>query len=418
MQFFFIRTIHFATTSVHLANFLVTLHTNPRTQDSELKTPMAGIYLHIPFCQRRCVYCNFFSSTEAKMKETYVDTLCKELEMRKTYIGNEAINTIYLGGGTPSQLTLPQLERIFLYIYKVYKIVPNAEITLEANPDDLTEAYVKGLRTSLPINRISMGVQTFNDQRLSLLNRRHTACQAMEAINRCRAHGFHNLSIDLIYGLPGQDLAAWEWELDQAIALHVPHLSAYHLTYEEGTPLWRMKEQGLVSEVDEEVSASMYTMLVEKLTVAGYQHYEISNFCLPGMESRHNSSYWQGIPYLGCGAAAHSYDGHSRQWNIASIPQYIQGIHVGSPFVEREELDLHTRYNDYLVTTLRTRWGASLNHVDSAFGNTFHNYLLRMSRPHLQRHHLEIEGDTLHLTEKGIFLSDGIISDLLWVEEA
>ena len=158
-------------------------------------------------------------------------------------------------------------------------------------------------------------------------------------------------------------------------------------------------------------------MLVEKLTAAGYQHYEISNFCHPGMESRHNSSYWQGIPYLGCGAAAHSYDGHSRQWNIASIPQYIQGIHEGSPFVEREELDLHTRYNDYLVTTLRTRWGASLNHVDRAFGNRFHNYLLRMSRPHLQRHHLEIEGDTLRLTEKGIFLSDGIISNLLWVEE-
>lgn len=379
---------------------------------------MSGIYIHIPFCQRRCAYCDFFSSTDSGQQEAYVTALCRELEMRKSYIADSSpVRTIYLGGGTPSQLTLPQLERLFLYIYKVYDIAPDAEVTLEANPDDLTEAYVSGLKAMLPVNRISMGVQTFDDQLLRLLGRRHTARQAIEAVSRCRTHGFHNLSIDLIYGLPGQDLIAWEWELEQATALRVPHLSAYHLTYEEGTPLWRMRQQGIVSEVDEEVSAAMYTLLVGKLTAAGYQHYEISNFCLPDMHSRHNSSYWLGIPYLGCGAAAHSYDGHSRQWNIASIPQYIQGISEGTPLIEREELDLHTRYNDYLVTTLRTRWGASLNHVNTEFGKELHTYLQRMARPHLQRGHLEIQGDTLRLTEAGIFLSDGIISDLLWVEE-
>lgn len=379
---------------------------------------MAGIYIHIPFCQRRCAYCDFFSSTDSTLKEAYVTALCRELDIRKDYIGTSSpVRTIYLGGGTPSQLTLSQLERLFLYIYKVYAIAPDAEVTLEANPDDLSEAYVSGLKAMLPVNRISMGVQTFDDQRLHQLGRRHTARQAIEAVSRCRTHGFHNLSIDLIYGLPHQTLDEWDKELEQATALNVPHLSAYHLTYEEGTPLWRMKQQSIVSEVDEEVSAAMYARLVECLTNAGYQHYEISNFCQPRMESRHNSSYWQGVPYLGCGAAAHSYNGHSRQWNIASIPQYIQGINEGSPFIECEELDLHTRYNDYLVTTLRTRWGASLKHVRSEFGQELHTYLQRMARLHLQRGHLEVQGDTLHLTDKGIFLSDGIISDLLWVEE-
>lgn len=378
---------------------------------------MPGIYLHIPFCQRRCAYCDFFSSTDANLKDAYVDALCKELEMRKNYVADTRMQTIYLGGGTPSQLTLPQLERLFLYIYKVYDVAQDAEITLEANPDDLTDEYIGGIRHSLPINRISMGIQTFNDERLRLLKRRHTAHQAIEAVKRCQRHGFDNLSIDLIYGLPNQDRDEWGKELSQALALGIPHLSAYHLTYEEGTLLWQMKEQGHVSEADEELSAKLYDMLVEKMTESGYIHYEISNFCLPGMESRHNSSYWKGIPYIGCGAAAHSYDGQSRQWNIASIPRYIQGISEGTPFVEREELDLHTRYNDYLVTALRTRWGVSLKHVDTEFGIELHTYLLRMARPHLQRHLLEVQGDTLRLTEQGIFLSNGIISDLLWVEE-
>lgn len=377
---------------------------------------MAGIYLHIPFCKHRCAYCGFFSSTDSELKEAYVSALCRELEMRKHYAGDEPVRTIYVGGGTPSQLSLPQLERLFTQIYKIYKVDTDAEVTLEVNPDDVRDEYTSALSCSLPIRRLSMGVQTFNDERLRFLKRRHTAAQAIEAVERCRRYGFSNLSIDLIYGLPGETLDEWGHDLRQALSLEVPHMSAYHLSYEEGTPLWKMKEQGRVTEVDEEVSAAMYTMLVEHLVRAGYEHYEISNFCRPGMESRHNSSYWKGIPYIGCGAAAHSFDGKSRQWNIASIPYYIKGIEEGRPQVEREELDLYTRYNDYLVTSLRTRWGASLEKVHSQFGPLLHGYCLKNAHRHLEQGLLQVDGDSLHLTEKGIFLSDGIISDLLWVK--
>ncbi|MBR5802949.1 MAG: radical SAM family heme chaperone HemW [Bacteroidaceae bacterium] len=377
---------------------------------------MAGIYLHIPFCKRRCIYCDFFSSTEEGMKHRYVDALCRELECRKSYVGGEPIRTIYIGGGTPSQLSLSELQRLFQCIYKVYKVDDDAEVTLEANPDDLTEEYVEGLSRTLPINRISMGIQTFDDERLRFLQRRHTAYQAKEAIERCRRYGFTNLSIDLIYGLPGQDVEAWNQELDQAVSLKVPHLSAYHLTYEEGTRLWQLKEQGLISEVDEETSVQMYAVLVGRLKEAGYQHYEISNFCQPGMESRHNSSYWKGVPYIGCGAASHSYDGVSRQWNVASIFNYIKGIEEGTPMIERENLDLNTRYNDYIVTSLRTMWGASLETIQARFGAVFFHHCLREARRHLNSNLLRQEGDVLCLTEEGVFLSDGIISDLLWVE--
>ena len=377
---------------------------------------MAGIYLHIPFCKHRCAYCSFFSSTDSELKEAYVSALCRELEMRKHYAGDEPVRTIYVGGGTPSQLSLPQLERLFTQIYKIYKVDTDAEVTLEVNPDDVRDEYTSALSCSLPIRRLSMGVQTFNDERLRFLKRRHTAAQAFEAVNCCRRYGFANLSIDLIYGLPGETLDEWEHDLRQALSLEVPHLSAYHLSYEEGTPLWKMKEQGRVTEVDEEVSAAMYTMLVEHLVRAGYEHYEISNFCRPGMESRHNSGYWKGIPYIGCGAAAHSFDGKSRQWNIASIPYYIKGIEEGRPQIEREELDLYTRYNDYLVTSLRTRWGASLEKVHSQFGPLLYGYCMRNAHRHLEQGLLQVDGDLLHLTEKGVFLSDGIISDLLWVE--
>ena len=377
---------------------------------------MAGIYLHVPFCKGRCAYCDFFSSTNAEQKEAYVSALCRELEMRKEYAGGAPVHTVYLGGGTPSQLSLSQLDRLFSYIYKVHVVDESAEITLEANPDDLTEEYVRGIKESLPVNRISMGVQTFDDARLRLLYRRHTATQAIEAVERCQRWGFDNLSIDLIYGLPGEDLIAWESELRQAIALDVPHLSAYHLTYEEGTPLWQMKNRGEVTEADEELSAQMYTLLVERLAKAGYEHYEISNFCHPGMESRHNSSYWKGIPYIGCGAAAHSYDGHSRQWNVASILDYIKGVEEGKLSVEREELDLYTAYNDYMVTHMRTMWGVSLSEVRERFGEALLTYGIRAAQPYVKTGLLLREGDVLRLTEKGVFLSDGIISDLLWVE--
>ena len=375
---------------------------------------MAGIYIHIPFCKRRCIYCDFFSTTRSEEKPTYVHALCQELEMRKDYLEGEEIATIYLGGGTPSQLSEDELKEIFTYIYKVYSVSPDAEITLEANPDDLTPEYVAMLR-QLPINRISMGIQTFQEETLKLLHRRHTAQQAIEAFKRCREAGFLNISIDLMYGLPGETLDTWKKDLEQAIALHPEHISAYHLIYEEGTALWKLREQHQVEEADEDLSLTLFSTLIDELTTAGYQHYEISNFCLPGLHSRHNSSYWTGKKYLGCGPSAHSFNGCSRQWNVTSLEKYIRGILEGEPDFEIEELDLYTRYNDFVITSIRTCWGMSLSRLHSEYGEELYRYCLRMAKPHLDEGVLEISDDVLKLTRKGIFISDGIMSDLLYV---
>ena len=375
---------------------------------------MAGIYIHIPFCKRRCIYCDFFSTTQSEKKPAYVHALCQELDMRKDYLEGEDIETIYLGGGTPSQLTQEELEEIFSTIYHIYKVKDDAEITLEANPDDLTPEYVAMLR-QLPINRISMGIQTFQEETLKLLHRRHTAQQAIEAFERCREAGFQNISIDLMYGLPGETLETWKEDLQQAIELHPEHISAYHLIYEEDTALWKLREQHQVEEADEDLSVSLFSTLIDKLTEAGYQHYEISNFCLPGLHSHHNSSYWTGKKYLGCGPSAHSFNGTSRQWNVASLEKYMKGIELGKPDYEIEELDLYTRYNDFVITTIRTHWGMSLSQLRSIYGEELYQYCLRMAKPHLAQGVLEMKGDTLKLTKEGIFISDGIMSDLLWV---
>ncbi|WP_455665246.1 radical SAM family heme chaperone HemW [Phocaeicola sp.] len=376
---------------------------------------MAGIYLHIPFCKRRCIYCDFFSTIQSERKAEYVRALCRELGMRKEYLDKEPIETIYLGGGTPSQLEKKDFEDIFSYIYKAYPVTSDAEITLEANPDDLTPEYIAMLRT-LPFNRLSMGIQTFQEPILKLLQRRHTARQAIEAFQECRKAGFQNISIDLMYGLPGETSASCEQDLQQALSLHPEHISAYHLIYEEGTALWKLREQHKVEEVDEDLSVSLFSALIDRLTTAGYDHYEISNFCLPGFHSRHNSSYWTGKKYLGCGPSAHSYDGISRQWNIASLDKYIAGITNDSPVFEIEELDLYTRYNDFIITSIRTEWGMPLSRLRNEFGEKLYNYCLRMANPHLKQGTLEIKENTLKLTRKGIFISDGIMSDMLWVE--
>jgi len=375
---------------------------------------MAGIYIHIPFCKRRCIYCDFFSTTQSEKKPTYIHTLCQELEMRKNYLEGEEIETIYLGGGTPSQLTEKELNEIFTSLYNIYKVKEDAEITLEANPDDLTPEYVSMLRR-LPINRISMGIQTFQEETLKQLHRRHTARQAIEAFHRCREADFRNISIDLMYGLPGETLDTWKEDLQQAIALHPEHISAYHLIYEEGTALWKLREEHQVEEADEDLSVTLFKTLIDELKQAGYQHYEISNFCLPGLHSRHNSSYWTGKKYLGCGPSAHSYDGTSRQWNVSSLEKYIHAIHQGKPDFEIEELDLYTRYNDFVITSIRTSWGMSLSHLRMVYGEELYRYCLRMSKPHLSQGVLEIKEDTLKLTQEGIFISDGIMSDLLWI---
>lgn len=376
---------------------------------------MAGIYLHIPFCKRRCIYCDFFSTTQSERKTDYIHALCQELETRKDYLGGEGIETIYLGGGTPSQLDKEDFEKIFSSIYSNYHITGQPEITLEANPDDLTSEYIAMLRM-LPFNRLSMGVQTFNEPTLKLLQRRHTSGQAIRAFQECRAAGFGNISIDLMYGLPGETLSSWEQDLEQALALHPEHISAYHLIYEEGTVLWKLCEQHSVEEADEGLSVSLFSRLIDRLSSAGYDHYEISNFCLPGLHSRHNSSYWTGKKYLGCGPSAHSYNGVSRQWNVASLDKYIKDISVGTPDFEIEELDLYTCYNDFVITSIRTQWGMPLSGLRSKFGDKLYAYCLRMAAPHLKQGTLAIVEDTLKLTREGIFISDGIMSDMLWVE--
>jgi len=384
-------------------------------QNDKFLKIMAGIYIHIPFCKRRCIYCDFFSTTRSEKKSAFVHALCQELELRKDYLKDKNIETIYLGGGTPSQLSREELECIFTTIYNIYKVRENAEITLEANPDDLTPEYVTMLHR-LPINRISMGIQTFQEDTLKLLHRRHTGRQAIEAFRRCREAGFQNISIDLIYGLPEETLDTWKEDLQQAIDLHPEHISAYHLIYEEGTELWKQKEKCQVKEVNEDLSVSLFSTLIDFLTLAGYQHYEISNFCLPGLHSRHNSSYWTGKEYLGCGPSAHSFNGLSRQWNVASLDKYLKGITSGKPDYEIEELDFYTRYNDFVITSIRTCWGMPLSRLRTEYGEELYRYCLHMSKPHLEQGVLEIKNDILKLTQKGIFISDGIMSDLLWVD--
>ena len=342
------------------------------------------------------------------------------------------ISTIYLGGGTPSQLSFEQLRQLFIYINKVYPLTSTKEITIEVNPDDVTAEYASQL-SQLPVNRVSMGIQTFDDQRLRFLHRRHTAHQAIEAVSILHAAGIRNLSVDLMYGFPGETLSEWQSDIDSALALNVEHISAYCLMVEEGTPLHRMLQQHngdcpLCEQrselqgdcpqcVDEETERQMYYTLIDRLTAAGYEHYEISNFAKKDFRSRHNSSYWNGTPYIGLGAAAHSYDIRSRSWNVADIHAYIEGIERGERLFEEELLDDDTRYNDAVTVGLRTCEGINLD----ALPKKYRDYCMKNARPYLDDGLLELSavGDnnspTLHLTRRGLFVSDMVMSDLMMV---
>ena len=376
---------------------------------------MAGIYIHIPFCKQRCRYCSFFSSTNEEKKREYVDALCEELRMRKNYIESN-VDTIYIGGGTPSTLQKEDFEKIFSTIKENFNVKDGAEITLEANPDDLSRDYLTMLR-SLPFNRLSMGVQSFDDALLKKLGRRHDSARAKEAFSNARAAGFDNISIDLMFALPGSTPESWSNDLKNAIELCPEHISAYNLTYEEGTALYKAMQSGSIVPLDEDENLQQFTMLIEALEAAGYCHYEISNFALPGRESRHNSSYWHNVPYLGCGAAAHSYDGVSRQWNVANIALYIRGIKEGTPDYEIEELTESERYNDAVLTRLRTRDGLPLDWFKENFQEKYIKYMLNAAAEHIERGTLtRTSNDSIRLTKKGIFISDAIMRDLIFVE--
>jgi oxygen-independent coproporphyrinogen-3 oxidase len=341
-------------------------------------------------------------------KEKYVAVLCKELQDRKDYLQGQPVETIYFGGGTPSQLQAEDFFKIFDTL-AASNLNPrkNAEITLEANPDDITPDYLHSIQ-HLPFNRISLGIQSFNDEELRFLNRRHDASSAVAAVRLLQENGFNNISVDLMYGLPGQTPEIWEETLRQAIALNIQHISAYHLIYEENTPLFSMLERGLIAPVEEELSVQLFEMLIDTLVDSGFEQYEISNFAKPGYRSRHNSSYWTGVHYLGIGASAHSYNGVSRQWN-----KKVQGAGYRAQENDREIIDKKTAYNDFIITRLRMMEGIDLAELVALFCEEKKEYCLKQAEKYVGNQLLEIAENHLRLTKKGLFVSDGIMSDLM-----
>ncbi len=375
---------------------------------------MAGIYIHIPFCKQRCRYCAFYSTTKHSLKERYVDALCNELATRRNYI-NEKISSIYFGGGTPSLLTHSELEKILDTVFKNFNPAKEIETTLEANPDDLTIEYLDVLR-ALSFNRLSMGVQSFCDKQLSTLGRRHDTKKAIEAFGNARAVGFKNISIDLMFALPSSSIKEWHDTLKQAIELAPEHISAYNLTYEEDTPLYTAMQQGSIEPLSEDDNIEQFELLIKTLREAGYKHYEISNFAKPGYESKHNSSYWNDTPYLGCGAAAHSYNGKSRRWNINDIEQYIIGIEKSEPQFQEEHLTPQEQYNDTILTRLRTSNGICTKAIQEKFGHEIATYMMKAAAPHIANGCMRHTQEGIALTEKGIFISDYIIRDLIMID--
>lgn len=376
--------------------------------------PTCGLYIHVPFCKSRCIYCDFYSTTcGADQRREYVEALIHEMQCRHDYLGATTLSSVYIGGGTPSTLSADELGRIFGAINRHWALAPSSEVTLEANPDDITADYARAL-AALPVNRVSMGVQTFNDESLRFLRRRHTAAQVYEAIDRLLAAGIDNLSIDLIYGLPSQTLEQWQQDLDKALALPVSHLSAYALIYEEGTALHRLREQDKVAEASDELSLQMFEMLMDKAAEAGFLHYEISNFALPHREARHNSGYWSGMHYLGLGPAAHSYNGTGRQWNTPDLSAYLQagGDTATAGLITTEALTPRIRQEETLLTRLRTARGLDLAAFTRDFGQQALDALLARALPYINNGTLVLKGETLTLSRKGIFISDGIISSL------
>ena len=364
---------------------------------------MTGIYIHIPFCASRCIYCAFYSTTSLDLRQRYVDAVCDEMSMRAAH---NNITTIYLGGGTPSQLSMTQLQQIFDALYKYNKVAADAEVTIEVNPDDVSVELAAVLQ-QLPVNRVSMGAQTFDDDRLHFLRRRHTAQQVVEAVTRLRQADIQNISVDLMYGFPGETLEDWKRDIDAALELQVEHLSAYCLSIEEGTPLHQMN----MKSSDEEVERQMYYTLIDRLEAGCFEHYEISNFARPGFRSQHNSAYWTGVPYIGLGAAAHSFDGHTRSWNVADIRQYIDAIERGERLFDSEVIEGDTAYNDLLTVSLRTREGLDLSRLSPRH----RDYCLKAAQSYINDGLLIINDEHLALTRHALFVSDMVICNLMLV---
>jgi oxygen-independent coproporphyrinogen-3 oxidase len=370
---------------------------------------MSGIYIHIPFCKQACHYCDFHFSTSLKKKSELVDALCKELVLRKDEMGG-TIETIYFGGGTPSLLTRDELALIFKTIFENFTVSKTSEITLEANPDDLTEEKIKQLADS-PINRLSIGIQSFFEEDLKFMNRAHNAEEAEHCLTLAN-HYFDNISLDLIYGIPEMSNERWQQNIEKALSFGIPHISSYALTVEPKTALDTFIKKGIVPPTDEELAEQHFHTLIDTLTGKGFVHYELSNFGKEGYFSKNNTAYWQGKNYLGIGPSAHSFDGKTRSWNVRNNTLYIKSLEKNELPSETETLTTTDRYNEYVMTGLRTIWGVSVNRVEKEFGLKYKKYLLQQAQKHIEEHLLYLDGDTLLVTKKGKFLSDGLASDL------
>ena len=376
---------------------------------------MAGIYIHIPFCKQACHYCDFHFSTSLKLKTELVDSIRKELELRKDYLQNQQVETIYFGGGTPSLLNREELQSILDKVYELFPVIENPEITLEANPDDLTEEKLKELE-ALPINRLSIGIQSFRKEDLEMMNRAHNLEQALNCVPAARSHGFDNISIDLIYGIPGLTNAEWKANLEQAFALNPDHISSYCLTIEPGTAFAHFVKKGKLNPVDEETAASQFDIMVKAMKENGFDHYEVSNFGKPGFYSKHNTSYWLGKHYLGVGPSAHSFDAKSRSWNVANNSRYIKALEKNELPIETEELALQTQYNEYIMTSLRTIWGVSVEKIREEFKVDFEAKFETELKRFENEGWIEKEGDTWKVTEEGMLMADGIAAEFFIIE--
>ena len=373
---------------------------------------MAGIYVHIPFCKKLCFYCDFYHIISKDDNSEFVSALLKEASLRRDYLESETVSTIYFGGGTPSVFSIKEISSILNEINKLFNVEDNCEITIELNPDDVTQGYMEDLK-KLNINRISLGIQSWRDSDLKMLNRRHDSAQAIFALKETFKAGFENVTIDLIYGIPGMSSGEWASNLDFSYQFDIKHLSAYHLTFEKGTVFGKMLEKGLIGEIDEEESTSLFNILIEKSESAGFIHYEISNFGKPGYFSIHNSNYWKQVNYLGLGPSAHSFNGYSRQWNVRDLNGYIKSINKGSSFFEREDLDTKKRFNEYIMTSLRTMWGIDLEYVERTFEKEGYDYVVNLAGKYRDYGLMKQDKKTLVLTNQGKMISDNIISEFM-----
>lgn len=371
---------------------------------------MSGIYIHIPFCKQACHYCDFHFSTSLKKKDDLINALDKELELRKDEFKNTTVETIYFGGGTPSLLTNAELQFLIDSVYKNYKVSEDPEITLEANPDDLSKDRIIALSQS-PINRLSIGIQSFFEADLKLMNRAHNANEAKACLEEATQY-FDNISLDLIYGIPGASNTQWLENIETALGYNVPHISSYALTVEPKTALASFIKKGIIENVDDEQAHEQFHILKERLEETGFVHYELSNFGKEGYFSKNNSAYWQGKSYIGIGPSAHSFNGKQRGWNVSNNTKYIKAIQENELPIEIETLTLTDQYNEYVMTGLRTIWGVSLHKVENDFGTVFKDYLIEQSEVFINQHLLYIDEGYLRVTKNGQFLSDGIASKL------